>query len=239
MTGSIWYLKSCRLFERLGDADAEQLNRHAVVRSFPKKSTIYAPADAGQTVLILVHGRVKIYDLTSEGRETILAYVETGELFGELAALDGQPRREFAEAAEPCELVAIPSTDFTDLLERRGDLALGVTKLVGLRRQRIETRLRNIFFLPSRPRLIRLLIELVDAHGERRGTSHALRFPLSHQEFAGFAGLSRETVTLTLGQLESEGLIAIERRRVMVLHLERLRQEAEPTLFEPKMRVPT
>jgi CRP-like cAMP-binding protein len=238
MAGPIWYLKTCNLFERLSDDEAERLNRRALVRKFKKKDVVYAPEQAGQTVLVLASGRVKIYDLTFEGRETILAFVEQGELFGELAALDGQPRREFAEAVEDCEVLAIPSDDFLALLESRADLSLSVTKLVGLRRQRIETRLRNILFLPSRPRLVRVLIELVEAHAERTGTRHAIRFPLSHQDFAGLIGVTRETVTLTLGQLQAEGLIAVERRRVIVLDLERLRQEgdkpAEPPVTKPR-----
>lgn len=229
MSSPIWYLKTCDLFERLSDPEAERLNRRALVRKFKKKAVVYAPTDAGQTVLVLASGRVKIYDLTHEGRETILAFVEQGELFGELAALDGQPRQEFAEAVEDCEVLAIPGDDFMGLLESRGDLALSVTKLVGLRRQRIETRLRNILFLPSRLRLVRVLIELVDSHGERKGFQYAIRFPLSHQDLAGLIGVTRETVTLTLGQLQAEGLIAIERQRVIVRDLKRLRQEGDQT----------
>ncbi len=229
-------MKTCDLFERLSDAEAERLNRHALVRKFKKKAVVYAPAEAGQTVLVLATGRVKIYDLTLEGRETILAFVEQGELFGELAALDGQPRREFAEAVEDCEVLALPGEDFMALLESRADLALSVTRLVGLRRQRIETRLRSILFLPSRPRLIRVLVELVETHGERTGTRYAIRFPLSHQDFAGLIGVSRETVTLTLGQLQAEGLIAVERRRVVLLDLERLRREVEKPADPPAVK---
>jgi CRP/FNR family transcriptional regulator len=73
--------------------------------------------------------------------------------------------------------------------------------------------------------LARALIELVETHGEKRGNQHAIRFPLSHQDFAGLIGVSRETVTLTFGQLQAEGLIAVERRCVIVLDLDRLRQE--------------
>ncbi len=233
MAGPIWYLKACDLFRRLSDAEADRLNRRALARRFRKKSVIYAPAEAGQTVLVLARGRVKVYDLTPEGRETILAFVEQGELFGELAALNGMPRREFAEAVEDCEVLAIPGDDFLSLLETRGDLAISVTKMVGLRRQRIETRLRNILFLPSRPRLVRLLIDLVETHGERRGSRHLIRFPLSHQDLAGLIGVSRETVTLTLGQLRGEGLIAIDHRRVVVLDLERLRREADQSAGSP------
>ena len=232
MAGPIWYLKTCDLFERLSDDEAGRLNRRALVRTFKKGSIVYAPAEAGQTVLVLATGRVKIYDLTHEGRETILAFVEQGELFGELAALDGQPRREFAEAVADCEVLAIPGDDFLGLLESRADLALSVTRLVGLRRQRIETRLRNILFLPSRPRLVRVLVELVETHGEKAGGRHAIRFPLSHHDIAGLIGVTRETVTLTLGQLQAEGLVTVEHRHVIVLDLARLRQEgglpAEP-----------
>lgn len=240
MAGSIWYLKKCDLFERLSDAEAERLNRRALVRKFKKKTVIYAPAEAGERVLVLAMGRVKIYDLTPEGRETILAFVEQGELFGEMAALDGQPRQEFAEAAEDCEVLAIPGADFMALLESRADLSLSVTKLIGLRRQRIETRLRSILFLSTRPRLIRVLIELVETHGERIGTRFVIRFPLSHQDFAGLIGVSRETVTLTLGQLQAEGLITIERRRVVLLDLDRLRrsllQSADPPVLKPRTK---
>lgn len=233
MAGSIWYLKTCDLFERLSDAEAERLNRHALVRKFKKKTVIYAPEESGQSVLVLATGRVKVYDLTIEGRETILAFVEQGELFGELSTLDGQPRRDFAEAVEDCEVLAIPGNDFIALLESRADLALSVTKLVGLRRQRIETRLRNILFLPSRPRLIRVLVDLIQMHGEKNGNRYTFRFPLSHQEFAGLIGVSRETVTLTLNQLQSEGLIEVERRRVVLLDLERLRREIEKPTDPP------
>ncbi len=233
MPGPIWYLKTCDLFARLSDAEAERLNQRALVRRFKKRAVIYAPAETGETVLVLASGRVKIYHLTSDGRETILAFVEPGELFGELAALDGQHRQEFAEAVVDSEVLALPGQEFLRLLEMRADVALSVTKLIGLRRQRIETRLRNILFLPSRQRLVRLLLELVEAHGEARGQQVTIRFPLSHQEFASLIGVTRETVTLTLGQLQAEGLIGIERRRVVVTNLDRLRQEAEQPAAEP------
>ena len=87
--------------------------------------------------------------------------------------------------------------------------------------------------------MIRVLVDLVEMHGERIGTRHVIRFPLSHQDFAGLVGVTRETVTLTLGQLQCDGLIAIERRRVVILDLPRLRQEGDqpsepPT---PKLRL--
>ena len=236
MDGPIWYLKQCHLFERLSDDEAERLNRRASIRRFKKRAIVYAPTQAGASVLVLARGRVKVHDLTPDGRETILAFVEEGELFGEVAALDGEPRQEFAVAVEDSEVLAVPREDFVALLEARADLTLSITRLIGLRRRRIETRLRDILFLSSRDRLVRVLVELVEAHGEQRGDQHAIRFPLSHQDFAGLIGVSRETVTLALGQLQAERLIDIERRRVVVRDLNRLRGEAAKPDGSPLLR---
>jgi CRP-like cAMP-binding protein len=222
MDSKLWYLKQCDLFERLTPEQAARLERRALLRTFKRRELIYCPTEPGQSVLLLARGRVKIKDLTPDGKETILAFLEEGEVFGELALLDGEPRREYAEAVEDSRVLVLPREDLLGLMEQRPDLALAITKLVGLRRRRIENRLRNVLFLSSRERLLRLLGELVEAHGDRRGDRCEIRLPLSHQELAGLIGVTRETVTVVLGQLQQEGLIQVRRRRLTVLDCPRL-----------------
>src|SRR5262249_21551041 len=154
----IWYLKQCDLFERLSEAEAGRLNRRALVRRFKKHTLVYSPTEPGQSVMVLARGRVKVKDITPDGRETILAFIEEGELFAELALLDDQSRQEYAEAVEDSEVLLIPREDLLALLQARADLTLSVTKLMGLRRQRVENRLRNVLFLSSRDRMVRLLL---------------------------------------------------------------------------------
>lgn len=226
MVGGIWFLKQCGLFERLSEAEAGQLNRRALTRTFNRGSNIYTPNQLGETVLVLATGRVKIKDITPDGRETILAFIEEGELFGELAILDGQSRREYAEAVDACQVLLIPRGDIVALMETRSDIALSVTKLIGLRRLRIETRLRNLLFLSSRDRMLHILLELAESHGNRRGNRIELRIPLSHQDVASLIGVTRETATLTLGQLQSAGLVEVSRRRIVISDIHRLITEA-------------
>lgn len=223
---SIWYLKQCDLFERLGETEAIQLNRRALLRKFKKRSLVYSPTEPGQSVMVLASGRVKIKGMTLDGRETILAFIEEGELFGELALLDDQARQEYAETVEDSEVLLIPREDLLALMGTRADLSLSITKLMGLRRQRIENRLRNVLFLSSRDRMLRLLIELADVHGEIVGLNTEIRFPLSHQELASLIGVTRETVTSTLGQLEEAGLVRVQRRKVIIPRMGKLRAEA-------------
>ena len=99
MSETIWFLKRCDLFERLTPAEKQRLERRAVVRTFKRRDTIYFPAEPGQSVLVLAQGRVKIKVVAPDGKETIFAFIQEGELFGELAVLDSAPRNEFAEAA--------------------------------------------------------------------------------------------------------------------------------------------
>jgi CRP-like cAMP-binding protein len=109
---------------------------------------------------------------------------------------------------------------------QRPDVALHVTKLVGFRRRRIENRLRNILFRSNRERMVGLLLELLDSHGQSRADgSWEIRLPLSHQDLANLIGSTRETVTVTLGQLQRDRLIRVERRHLLVLNRQRLAAE--------------
>jgi CRP/FNR family cyclic AMP-dependent transcriptional regulator len=226
MERKLWYLKRCDLFERLTPEQAARLERRALMRSFPRGTLIYAPTEPGQCVLVLVAGRVKIKDVTADGKESILTFIDEGELFGELAIVDDRARQEYAEAVTDAQVLAIPREDLLALMEQRPDIALSITKLVGLRRRRIENRFRNVLFLPSRERLVRLLLELMEAHGDRSGNSCSIRLPLSHQELASLIGVTRETVTVVLGQLQAEGLIRVKRRRLVVTDCRRLLQQS-------------
>jgi CRP/FNR family cyclic AMP-dependent transcriptional regulator len=230
MQEKIWFLKDCDLFERLSAAEKRHLERQAVMRTFPAGTFVYFPTDPGQSVLVLARGRVKIKFISPDGQETILAFIGAGELFGELAIVDTQPRNEYAEAVVETLVIAIPREGMLALMERRPELALHVTRLFGFRRRRLENRLRNILFCSIRQRIVALMLELVETHGQAAGNSWEITLPLSHQDLASLIGATRETVTLTLGQLQEEKLIRVQRRRLTVVDRQGLAAEvlAEP-----------
>jgi CRP-like cAMP-binding protein len=226
MTEAIWFLKRCPLFEHLLPDECTRLEAHSRARSFPRRSVVYFPDEPGESVLLLTHGRVKIMTLTPDGREVIFAFIEPGELFGELAVLDPAPRSEHAEAVVESRALAIPREELLWLMSRRPDVALSVNKLLGLRVRRVENRLRNLLFRSNRERTVAVLVELLGSHGREVGGRWEIGLRLSHQELANLIGATRETVTLTLGQLQKEGLVEVARRRITVLDRDRLAAEA-------------
>ena len=174
MSDRIWYLKRCPLFERLGPAESQRLEANATLRSSRGTTSFISPVKPAKRCSSCA-GRVKIKAVTPDGRESILAFINEGEIFGELALLDDSARNEFAEAVEASQVLAVPRDDILWLMSRRPDIALHVTKLFGFRLRRIENRLRNILFRSTRERVAALLLELIDTHGHKDAEGWEIR----------------------------------------------------------------
>ncbi len=236
MAEKVWYLKQVDWLSQLTAEEAARLEARARVRKFAKGEMVYFPQDAGETVLLLAAGRIKLKNITPDGKEAILAFIEEGELFGELALLDGSPRGEFAEAVLESQVIAIPAEDLQHVMQQRPDVALGITRLVGLRRRRIQNRLQNILFRSNRERVTHLLLELVETHGVRDGAQWRIGLRLSHQDLASLIGATRESVTLILGQLQLEKLIRVRRRQLTILDRDRLLAQSTGMESPPQTR---
>lgn len=216
MNDKFWYLKTCELFERLSPEQCERLEVRARSRKFERNSLIYVPTDASESVLLLTSGRIKIYHLTSDGKQALLAIIDPGEMFGELAMLDAGQREEFAETMEASTVVLIPGEVVQELMEESPQLALGVTKMMGLRRRRVERRLKSLLFRSNRERLVHLLLELVEKYGQSTTEGIRIGIKLSHQDLASIIGSTRETVTVVLGELQTEGSVIVQRRQIIL-----------------------
>lgn len=232
MSERIWYLKRCELFQRLSPQQLAQLESQCRMREFPRGSLIYAPSDQGGSVLLLASGRVKICTITSEGKQAILAFIEPGELFGELAILEPGSREEYAEACERSTVISAPADGMRQLMEQQPALAIGITKLIGLRRKRLERRLKSLLFHTNRERLVHTLLDLAGQYGYSTDGGIQLRIKLSHQDLANIIGSTRETVTIVLGELQAEKHVRIGRRKIMLTDPERLARSIHVT-FPP------
>lgn len=230
MANTYWYIKNCNLFSQLQPVDIATLEAQAKVRVLKKGEPVYLPHEQGDGVLLVAQGRVKICHATPDGKQSIIGFIDTGEIFGELALLGNEPRGEYVEATEKTTLVLMPKQALMQTIEKYPSLVFGVTKLIGARRKRVEKRLRNLLFRSNRERVIHLLLELCEKYGHRTEEGISLNIRLSHQEMACLIGSTRETVTVVLGQLQKENLLKISRRRVTIHDVCQLAKEVnEPT----------
>lgn len=216
MNDRIWYIKHCRLFQTLTLDQLERLEKHAKLRKYPKNVPVYFPSDAADSVLLLAEGRVKICSNTADGKQAILAFIEPGEVFGELSLVGEGRRDEHAETMAASTVVLLPGGVLEDLLAQSPSLSLGVTKLIGLRRKRVERRLKTLLFRSNRERLLHLLLDLTEQYGKSRPDGTLIDIRLSHLDLASVIGTTRETMTLLLGELRTSGLLKIEKHRLLI-----------------------
>jgi CRP-like cAMP-binding protein len=234
MSDNYWFIKKCNLFTHLSSADIAGLESRSRMRKLKRGEPVYLPHEEADGILLVTEGRVKICHTTPDGKQSILGFVDAGEIFGELALVSDQPRNEYAETTEKTTLVLLPKRELTIVTQKYPSIALGVSKLIGIRRQRIERRLRNLLFRSNRERIIHLMLELTEKYGQRVDDGVHLGIRLSHQDMASIIGSTRETVTVVLGQLQSEGLVTISRRRLTLTDLETLAREVnEPCPLLP------
>lgn len=234
MAETFWHLKNFSLFEHLDPADIERLESVSKYRQLSRGEPIYLPADLADGVLVLISGRVKICQITPDGKQSIMTFIEPGEIFGEFAVLGGNARDEYAEAVLNSQFVLIPKQEMTSLMERYPEVSLGISKVVGFRRRRIERRLRNLLFQSNRKRLIHLLLELMERYGQQVEDGVRLNIKLTHLEMANVIGSTRETVTVVLGQLQAEKLIQIIRRQITLTDLKKLTTEVAERPTQPE-----
>lgn len=194
-------------------AHVDQLSR---LRRHSRGTPIYLPAEDASDVMLLVSGRVKVCTLTSEGKQGILNIVESGQVFGEAALLESSLWEDYAEAMMDSVVLSIPREVFVGLMSRYPSVALAITQLIAFRRRRVERRLKYLLFRSNRQRLVHLLFDLVEDYGVRDAERIELDLRLSHQDLAGMIGSTRETVTVTLGELQREKSLLIRRRKLVI-----------------------
>lgn len=219
MAQQFWHIRNCSLFQKLNDRQFEFLEEKARIKKFSKGASIYLPSDIADGTFLLAEGRVRIGSTTPDGKQCILGFVEPGEIFGELSLVDSGSREERAEAAVASTLIVLPSDHVRTLMEHSANLSLGVSKLIGLRRKRVERRLRSLLFRNNRDRLTHLLVELAEQYGNATANGIELGIRLSHQDLASIIGATRETVTTLLGEMQSEGILTIKRQRLIITNL--------------------
>jgi CRP/FNR family cyclic AMP-dependent transcriptional regulator len=219
----LWYLKKIPLLQ---DISAESLNRLCKVielKEIRRRQVVYLPGDPGAAIYFVNGGRVKVSKVTRDGKELTLAYRGPGEIFGELALIDGGPREEMAEAMENAMVSEIDRVEFEQIVEREGLIGYRLTKVVAQRRREVENKIEQLVFKDVNAKLAELLLRLGVEYGidDARGTLVALK--ITHQEMANLIGSTRETVSLTLSQFKRKGLIHTDGRKVILADREGLR----------------
>ena len=201
----------------LAAMDREALFALGHHRTYPKGGFVFRVADACAHAYFLESGRVKIYQPSESGREVILWFCLTGEIFG-LAevARGGGGRVVSAVACEQSTVLAVSQEVFKEFVAARPAAALLSMQVLSSRLRGLSDMLVNLVSDDADIRIAKLILRLGARYGRRdRGSIH-LDLSLTHQEIADMVGTTRQTVTSTLSRLRKQGVLSIDTHRIHI-----------------------
>ncbi|SUS08587.1 Transcriptional regulator, Crp/Fnr family [uncultured Defluviicoccus sp.] len=212
------------LLKHLAAAELDQLARMAITRLCRPNEAVFLKGDPGNSMMAVVHGRVRICSYSSEGREVILNVINPGEVFGEIALIDGGSRTADAFAMDATELVVLSRRDFLPFLERNPQVCIKLLEVLCERLRATSAQVEDFFFLDLRSRLAKRLLAAADhaANNGAGGDPGTVR--LSQHMLASMIGTSREAVNKQLRAWEEAGVIALKRGAVKIINRQRLEE---------------
>ena len=214
----LWFLKHIRLFDGISPSEMEEMEKITRMEEVKKRQPLYLTGDPSSNVYLLKKGRVKIANTAPSGKEVTFDILEPGEVFGELDVLEDAPRSTSAETLDDALICVIPRKDFDQYLAMHPNVTVKLTKLMGLRLKKIQSRVEDLVFRDVPARLAHLLVELSKTDGVAEKQGVRLKVKLTHQEMANLIGCSRETVSTIMGQFRDQGLIQMDGRTITILN---------------------
>lgn len=214
------------LFHGIDDDELTRIAMTMTRRRFRRDEVIFHEGDPGDSLHVVVEGRVKITRESAEGEEAIVVILGSGDSFGELVLLDGAPRSATATAMEPSETMTMSRATFVDLVEGGSPFRTQLLTGIARRIRRLTDQLAEVHFLDLAGRLALQLTRLAEesAPGETRDIR--LSTTLTQSDLASMVGGTRQRVNQIIGDFVDDGLVTQEGGHMVIRDLERLRRRA-------------
>jgi CRP-like cAMP-binding protein len=211
------------------DADGlENLIRGMRMRRFRRNETVFHLGDPGDALFIVMSGSIKITLPADTGEEAILATLRPGDFFGELALLDGAPRSATAIANEATETYVLPRDKFRELVATEPVMREALLATLAAEVRRLTHHVEELHFLDITGRLASRLARMANEPGATAEADGSIRLagPLTQGDLAAMIGCTRQSVNKLLGMFTDDGLIRLDRDRIVVRDLDRLLRAA-------------
>jgi CRP/FNR family transcriptional regulator, cyclic AMP receptor protein len=217
-------LRQHPIFSDLDNEALEQLSRYAKHSILKRGATICSKGDPGNSMFAVISGTVKISVSSADGRSAILNLIGPGELFGEIAVLDGQARTADATANTNCEIFAIDRRDFLPFVRSQPTLAMKFIELLCMRLRWTSDQVEQVILQDLPGRLAGALIRLTDKY---KLAPAGRTIAITQQEISEMVGMTRESINKQLRVWAARNWVRLEHGAIVVLDPEPLQELAE------------
>src|SRR5213083_1994085 len=219
--GSVELLSRVPLFSELSRGELERISRVSVARAFPAGVRVFHEGDHSDACYLVRSGDLRVTREHSDGRAIALATLGPGDIFGELAMLDGGTRSASVETLADCELLALPAPDMRRVVAEHGEIAAKLIIALTRRLRETNERVARQSFQTVPSRVAGVLLQLIAEEAAPEGRT-GVTVRMNQADLAQLAGTSRESVSRFLATLERAGVVQVGRGKVTVIEPERL-----------------
>lgn len=212
-------LQDVELLADLNDEEMTRVAASAISHRYLRGDVVFAENSEPDKVCVVASGRIAIAKRSIDGRESMVALMERGDVFGEMGLFDGDGRSAEARALEPSELVELPYGPLQDIYKARPELLWGVVQLLAGRLRATDSALADSVFLDVTGRTAKRLLELA-------GDSDEFALPITQEELAGMVGASRERVNKAIASFVRLRWIEQQDRRYRIVKRDELERRA-------------
>jgi CRP/FNR family transcriptional regulator, cyclic AMP receptor protein len=213
-------LANTDFFAEADDVTLETLAKHGVERDLVRGDILFEEGDPPDSLYVVTRGRVAIAIANPiDRRESVVALMEPGDLFGDLGMLDDRPRSAMARALEPSGVLAVPYEPVLQMFDEHPRLLWNVTRMLAQRLRAMDEALADSVFLDVTGRTAKRLLELADG-------SNQFTLPVTQEELAGMVGASRERVNKAIASFIRLGWLEQRDRQYTITQRDRLELRA-------------
>ncbi len=215
-------LASMAIFEGLAEADVELLLAITRTRELAAGEVLFRKGDPGNQLYGVLEGRLRVFGEAETGDDVTFAYMDPGEVVGEIALLDQSPRSATVAALDPTRLLSLHRDEFLPLLDSHPRVAVQLAAVLAGRLRKLSTLMEETIFLTLPSRLAMNLVALAQAAQNGAADSVSLDISLPHTQLGELAGSTHEKLAQQLQTWERCGLVTVENGVVTVNGVEGL-----------------
>ena len=219
-------LAAAGLFRGVGPEAAEALASSLTESDYSRGETVFVEGEQGDTLFIVMSGKIKIGRRAADGRENMLSVMGPSDMFGELSLFDPGPRTATATVLTDARLASLAHSSLRPWLNDRPEIAEQLLRVLARRLRRTNDALADLIFTDVPGRVAKALLELAERFGTQEGEGVRVHHDLTQEELAQLVGASRETVNKALADFASRGWMRVDSRAVTILDGDRLARRA-------------
>lgn len=205
------------IFAGLDESKVGQLERLVQQREYRSGEIIYLEDEPDEFIYIIDSGLVKLYTIGKDGGEYILRLLKSGDFFGEFVFFREAKHGSSAETVTDCKICMIGKKELENLLRTDTELSFNLLASITDRLNETEQKLISLALEDAREKTMRLLLDLAQESGEKRADGILVKLPLNRQGLANLIGLSQETLSRKLSELEKENIITLQGQKQVLL----------------------